>query len=349
LKIIQVAVIGGGGYAGAELLRLLSLHPQVRISCVTSEQSAGKDVGKVFPSLQHRLQMQFEKLDAGVLAQKADFFFVALPSGSAMDCVAELVKKGKLVVDLSADYRLRDPGVYEKWYRQPHRHAALLDQAVYGLPEIHREKIKQAQLVGNPGCYPVTAILALTPLMKSGGIDPDRPLLIDSKSGISGAGRSPALGYHFPEANEGLVAYGLGGHRHVPEMEQELSQLSGYPVTLTFTPHLIPMNRGILTTAYLSLGRRIGTQELVDLYRDFYKSEPFVRVLDGGESPNPHHLRGSNVCQIGLSVDERTGVTVLLAAIDNLVKGAAGQAIQNMNLMMGLEETLGLESSGVFP
>jgi N-acetyl-gamma-glutamyl-phosphate reductase len=220
---------------------------------------------------------------------------------------------------------------------------------VYGLPEVHRERIKKAQLVANPGCYPVTVILALLPILKKGLMDLNRPIMIDSKSGISGAGRSPALSYHFPEVEGGLVAYGLSGHRHIPEMEQELSGLAGESVRFTFTPHLIPINRGILSTIYLSLHSPLETQSLIDLYRDFYKAEPFVRVMDKGFSPNPHHVRGSNLCQIGMAADPRTGVTVLLSAIDNLVKGAAGQAVQNMNLMMGLEETLGLESAGIFP
>jgi N-acetyl-gamma-glutamyl-phosphate reductase len=222
-------------------------------------------------------------------------------------------------------------------------------RAVYGLPEVYREQIRAAHLVANPGCYPVTVILALLPILKKGLMDPKQPVMIDAKSGISGAGRSPALTYHFPEVQEGLIAYGLGGHRHVPEMEQELSGLAGWAVRLTFTPHLIPMNRGILSTMYLSLNSSMQTQTLINLYRDFYKAEPFVQILDEGLSPNPHHVRGSNLCQIGMGVDQRTGVTVILSAIDNLVKGAAGQALQNMNLMMGLEETLGLESTGLFP
>ena len=347
--MIKVAVIGGSGYTGAELLRLLSQHPRVKLTAVTSEQSTGKGVGQVYPSLQHRVSLVYEALDVTGLSSKADFFFVALPSGSAMDPVAQWVEKGKKVVDLSADYRLRDAQQYQTWYHQSHRHPSLLGRAVYGLPEVYREQIRKAHLVANPGCYPVTVILALLPLLKKGLIDLSRPVIVDAKSGVSGAGRSPALAYHFPEIQEGLMAYGLGGHRHVPEMEQELSGVAGKAVKLTFTPHLVPMNRGILSTIYLSLHSSRETQALIDLYRDFYKTEPFVRVLDKGLSPNPHHVRGSNLCQIGLSVDPRTGITVLISAIDNLVKGAAGQAIQNMNLMLGFEENLGLESAGLFP
>jgi len=347
--MFRVAVVGGSGYTGAELLRLLSQHPQVRLTAVTSEQSAGKGVGEVFPSLQHRLLLVYEVLDVATISQKADFFFVALPSGSAMEPVAQLVERGKKVVDLSADYRLRDAQQYQEWYHQPHRYPSLLDRAVYGLPEIYRERIQTAHLVANPGCYPVTVILALLPILKNGLMDLSRPILIDSKSGISGAGRTPALTYHFPEIQEGLMAYGLGQHRHIPEMEQELSGLAGGAVKVTFTPHLIPINRGILSTIYLSLSPSMETQSLINLYRDFYKTEPFVQVLDSGVSPNPHHVRGSNLCQIGILVNQRTGVTVLLSAIDNLVKGAAGQAIQNMNLMMGLDEILGLGSTGLFP
>ncbi len=347
--MIKVAVVGGSGYTGAELIRLLSQHPRVRLTAVTSEQSAGKGVGQVYPSLQHRVSLAYEALDVANLSSRADFFFVALPSGSAMDAVAQLVEKGKKVVDLSADYRLHDAQQYQTWYHQSHRHPSLLGRAVYGLPEVHREQIRKAHLVANPGCYPVTVILALAPLLKKGLLDLNRPVMVDAKSGVSGAGRSPALAYHFPEIQEGLMAYGLGGHRHIPEMEQELSGLAGKPVRLTFTPHLVPMNRGILSTLYLSLHSSTETQALIDLYRDFYKVEPFVRILDKGLSPNPHHVRGSNLCHIGMSVDPRTGVTVLISAIDNLVKGAAGQAIQNMNLMLGFEENLGLESAGLFP
>jgi N-acetyl-gamma-glutamyl-phosphate reductase len=347
--MIRVAVIGGSGYTGVELLRLLSQHPQVQLAAITSEQSAGKDVGQVFPSLQNRVSLVYEALDVTAISQKADFFFVALPSGSSMDSVAQLVDKGKKVVDLSADYRLRQVQQYSAWYHQHHKHPHLLERAVYGLPEVHRELIKKAQLVANPGCYPVTAILALMPILRNRLMDLSRPILMDAKSGISGAGRSPALHYHFPEIQEGLMAYGFGGHRHIPEMEQELSEIANGTVRIVFTPHLVPINRGILSTIYLSLHSSLGAQSLLDLYRDFYKAEPFVRVLNEGISPNPHHIRGSNLCHIGVAMDPRTGVTVLLSAIDNLVKGAAGQAVQNMNLMMGFEETLGLESAGIFP
>jgi N-acetyl-gamma-glutamyl-phosphate reductase len=347
--MIKVAVIGGSGYTGAELLRILSRHPQVKITSVTSEQSVGKRVGEVFPSLQPRLSLVYEALNVKAISRKSDFFFVALPSGSAMEPVAQLVETGKKVVDLSADYRLRDATQYQEWYHQPHRYTSLLKRAVYGLPEIYRDAIEKSTLVANPGCYPVTVILALLPILKSGLADLGRPVTIDAKSGISGAGRSPTLTSHFPEIHGGLAAYGLGRHRHVPEMEQELSSAAGSAVKITFTPHLIPMNRGILSTIYLCLNQAMETETLIHLYRDYYKKEPFVQVLNQGLSPNPHHLCGSNLCQIGMMVDQRTGVTTLLSAIDNLVKGASGQAVQNMNLMMGLNETLGLESHGLFP
>lgn len=347
--MIRVAIIGGTGYTGSELIRLLSRHPEVRLTAMTSEQSAGKGVGQVFPSLQHGPLPVYEALDLEAIGQKADFFFIALPSGSAQDPVAWLVEKDKKVVDLSADYRLHQPQLYPEWYNQSHRYPSLLAQAVYGLPEIHREKIKQATLVANPGCYPVATLLALLPTVKNGLLDFSQPILVDAKSGISGAGRSPALAYHFPEVQGGITAYALTRHRHIPEMEQELSGLAGKTVKLIFTPHLIPVNRGILSTVYFSPNCPLETQAWVNLYRDFYKSEPFVQVLDGGISPNPHHVQGSNFCQISVAADSRTERVILLSAIDNLVKGAAGQAVQNMNLMLGFEETLGLESAGLFP
>lgn len=345
----RIAVIGATGYTGIELLRLLSLHPRVCIAAVTSEQSAGKSVAQVLPSLGTGPFPPLEALDIESVAQKADFFFIALPAGSAMEAAAALVQKGKKVIDLSADYRLRDPRVYETWYRRPHRHPALLGEAVYGLCEIHRQEIAKARLVANPGCYPVSVLLALQPLVKEGLVNWDRPLIVDAKSGVSGAGRSPALNHHFPELNEGLAAYGLAGHRHLPEMTQELSALAGDPVKLAFTPHLLPINRGILSTVYLSLRAELSSSQLLEIYKKFYQKEPFVRILEEGQSPNPHHVRGSNYCHIGVAVDSRTGLAVLLSAIDNLVKGASGQAVQCMNLMMGFEETVGLESPGIFP
>jgi N-acetyl-gamma-glutamyl-phosphate reductase len=238
--------------------------------------------------------------------------------------------------------------VYQQWYEHNHQYPDLLKTAVYGLPELHRERIKKASLIANPGCYPTSAILALAPLVKRTMINL-KSIIIDSKSGVSGAGRSPALAYHFPEANEGLMAYKIGTHRHTPEIEQELSALASGAITVSFTPHLIPMNRGILTTAYADLLLQADSKVLHALYHEFYKNEPFVRILPLGQFPNVRNVRGSNFCDLGVCVDARTNRAVVVTAIDNLVKGAAGQAIHNMNLMMGFAETEGLQSAGLFP
>ncbi|OGW17871.1 MAG: N-acetyl-gamma-glutamyl-phosphate reductase, partial [Nitrospirae bacterium GWC1_57_7] len=252
------------------------------------------------------------------------------------------------VVDLSADYRITDPAVYEKWYEHGHRYPALLTEAVYGLPELYRERIEKASLIANPGCYPTSAILGLAPLVRGGMIDLES-IIIDAKSGVSGAGRSPTLAHHFPEVNEGLMAYKIGTHRHTPEIEQELSALAGKGVIVSFTPHLIPMNRGILTTIYARLTKFIDTAELRARFEEAYRNEPFLRLLPPGQVPNVRHVRGSNFCDIGVTADPRTGRAVIVTVIDNLVKGAAGQAVQNMNLMARFEETEGLLSAGLFP
>ena len=263
--------------------------------------------------------------------------------------VAACLAKGTPVVDLSADYRLKDPTAYETWYQTPHAHPALLREAVYGLPELHRSAIANAKLVASPGCYPTAAILQLAPLFAKGLVQPDS-IVIDAKSGISGAGRSPALPYHFPEAHESLEPYKIGKHRHIPEIEQELSGVMGMPgtVTIAFTPHLVPMNRGILSTAYCKLKTDIKLPELRAMYREFYKGERFIRLYED-IVPNPRYIKGSNYCDIGIYTDARAGWVVTVAAIDNLVKGAAGQAIQAMNLMMGIPEETGLTAPGSYP
>jgi N-acetyl-gamma-glutamyl-phosphate reductase len=270
---------------------------------------------------------------------------------------AALLDVGKRIVDLSADYRLKDPDAYQQWYQIAHPRPDLLAQAVYGLPETHRAELAQARLVASPGCYPTAAILQLAPLVAQHLIRPDS-IVIDAKSGISGAGRSPALPYHFPEAHEGMEAYKIGRHRHTPEIEQELKGLwasraadrTGAPqMAVVFTPHLVPLNRGILSTAYGRLEHPMTTAEMQSLYRDFYKGERFIRVLAGETAPNPRHLRGSNYCDLSVTSDARTGWVVTVAALDNLVKGAAGQAIQALNLMLGFPEETGLTAPGLFP
>jgi len=345
--MLKVAVVGASGYTGIELLRILHGHPEVAVTCVTSERSAGKTVAEIFPSVRDRYTQVLEHLEPVRVSEKADFIFTALPHQAAMEVVPTFLKLGKKVVDLSADYRFRDPSVYEKWY-EPHMNPDVLAKSVYGLPEIRRGEIAGADLVGNPGCYPTSVILGLAPLLRNGMIDPST-IIADSKSAVSGAGRGAKVDTLFCEVNEGFKAYGVAAHRHTPEIEQELSLLAGEGVTISFTPHLVPMDRGILSTIYAGLSVDSSTSELLALYRDFYKNEGFVRILPEGAYPSTLYVRGSNFCDIGLTLDRRTGRVIVISAIDNLVKGASGQAVQNMNIMNGFPENLGLDALPLFP
>ncbi len=343
----RVGIINITGYAGVELARLLSAHPGVTLSAGTGRSAAGKKLGEVFPHL--------ADLDMTITAElggEIDLAFSALPHKESAAEVAPLIRRGVKVVDISADFRLRAAGDYPAWYGFSHPAPELLTEAVYGLPELYRSEIAKARLVANPGCYPTGAILALAPALKRGVIEPD--IIIDSKSGISGAGRSLTLATHFAEAHDDVTAYALTGHRHLSEIIQELAHLSpGKAPRVTFIPHLIPMTRGILTTAYASLASgklsvdQNGVRELRELYREFYRDEPFVRVV--GEPPHTKHTWGANFCLIYPTLDLRTGRFVVVSAIDNLVKGAAGQAVQNMNLMLGLEESAGIDNPAVYP
>ncbi len=345
---VKVAVVGASGYAGGELLRILLGHPKVEVVAITSEKSAGQHIAALFPNLGRICNLTLEKLDVAEVAGKAQFVFLAVPHKEAMETAAKLAGVGTLLCDLSADLRFRDTRVYEDWYGIEHTQPGLSHIAVYGLPELHRDEIKKSRAVGNPGCYPTGAILALAPLVKEGLIELDS-IVIDSKSGVSGAGRTPGAMYHYPEANESITAYKVGQHRHTPEMEQALSTLAGEGVIVSFTPHLTPMNRGILTTAYAKLKKYKGPDTLLKLYAKFYRKDYFVRVLGKGNYPTVSAVRGSNFCDIGLYSDLRTGRVVVVSAIDNLVKGAAGQAVQNFNIMFGFEETEGLKHLGLFP
>ncbi len=345
--MIKVAIVGASGYTGVELLRLLLNHPQVEITCVTSRQYAGRPISAVFPSLMGRNSLIFDPVDVDLVAARAELVFTALPHKAAMEIVPDLLRAGCRVVDLSADYRLRDAATYEQWY-EPHTSVELLSEAVYGLPELYRSQIKGARLVANPGCYPTSVALALAPLIEQNKVVLSS-LIIDSKSGTSGAGRSAKVGSLFCEVNEGFAAYGVASHRHTPEIEQTLTVLAGQPVAVSFTPHLLPVNRGILSTCYATLKAPVSTEELVALYRQRYADEPFVRIHPAGELPNVAYVRGSNFCNIGLVSDPRTGRVIVVSVIDNLLKGASSQAVQNMNLMAALEETCGLGDLPLFP
>ena len=343
----RVGIIGGTGYTGVELLRLLLLHPEVEVTVLTSQKYAGIPIDQVFPSLTSRFQLKCEELSFDRITDKIDFVFAAVPHKTAMEAVPLFYQQGKRVVDLSADFRFKDPEVYEHWY-QKHTCPELLSRSVYGLPELHRKEILDAKIVGNPGCYPTGALIPLIPLLKQKKVSSDN-IIIDSKSGVSGAGRDVVLGSLFCEVNEGVKAYKIFNHRHLPEIDQELSLLVQKKVEVTFVPHLIPMDRGILTTLYVRLNRRIKAEEVLIALREFYREEPFVRIYPKGKLPNTKDVRGSNYCDIGLDVNESGDLLVIVSAIDNLVKGASGQAVQNMNIMLGYPETLGLEVVSLFP
>jgi N-acetyl-gamma-glutamyl-phosphate reductase len=345
---IRAAICGGSGYTGGELLRILTSHPTVELTAITSEKSAGKKTDEVFPFLAGQKNLIYEPLNKEKLHKKADIFFLALPHGKSQEAVDFFFSKKKKVIDLSADYRLVSPKTYKEWYGVPHKYKSTLKKAVYGLPEIYRDKIKKAQLVANPGCYPTGALLGLFPAVQNKLID-NSSIVIDSKSGTSGAGRKADVTVTYCEVNEGFKAYGIGTHRHTPEIEQELSFLTGKKITVNFTPHLLPVDRGILTTIYAPLKKKATEQEIENIYKKTYFKEPFVKVLKYGIYPNIKNVRGTNFCAVGLKLNKRTNTLIVVTAIDNLVKGASGQAVQNMNLMLGHDEITGLDTIALFP
>ena len=338
---IKAGIINVTGYIGAELARLLYQHPQVELTVVTGRSAAGQKLGDVFPSLGEIKHSIKAELDSDV-----DIAFSAMPHKTSVDVVPSLLKQGIKVVDVSADFRLKDAGEYPKWYGFTHPSPELLKEAVYGLPELHRDEIASASLIANPGCYSTGAILALAPVVKEGLVYPD--IIVDSKSGVSGAGRTLNLTTHYSEANENTCAYSLEGHRHLPEMEQELEMLNpGLSLSITFVPHLVPMTRGILSSCYARLRNGKLSKELNQLYHEFYKDAPFVRVTS--KPPQTKHAWGNNFCFIYLNVDLQKDRLVVISCLDNLVKGGAGQAVQNMNLMFNLPETTGLEGLAIYP
>ncbi len=346
--MLRAAIIGASGYTGGELSRILCNHPEIELTAATSRQYAGKALSEVFPNLLRKTDLLCENLSVDELSERADLFFAAVPHKTAMDLVPQLMQDGKKVVDLSADYRLRDVATYEEWY-QKHSSPEFIAEATYGLPELYREQIKRARLVANPGCYPTSIILGLAPLLQQGIIDPST-IIVDSKSGATGAGRSASVGSLFCEVHDGFRAYKVGGtHRHLPEIEQELTVLQKSDVKISFTPHLLPISRGILSTTYANLNVNVSYESVHQIYTDTYQDEPFIRLLPKGSFPATQHVRGANFCDIGYAIDQRTNRIIIVSAIDNIVKGAAGQAVQNMNLMCGLSETCGLEGAPFFP
>ena len=349
--MVRVAVAGASGYMGAELLRLLSVHPKVTLTGVASDRLAGEPVGKAYPHLRGLSDLRFHDLDPEWLAGVADVVFLALPHMESQKAVPVLRGHGIRAIDLSADYRLHNPDDYVTWYKAPHIDLPGLAEAVYGLPELHRKAIASASLVASPGCYPAGAVLATAPLLRSGLARLDG-IVIDGKSGITGAGaqgRKIDPMYLFTEANENVQAYGIAAHRHTPEIEQELGALAGAPLRVAFTPHLVPLNRGLFTTASVPLATALTTSRLLDVYREFYAGEPFVRVLDAGERPTTRAVVGSNYCDVTAVADPRTGRAVCVSAIDNLGKGGAANGVQNLNVMCGWSERTGLEAPPVYP
>jgi len=345
----KVAVLGATGYTGIELVRLLLLHPQVELSLVSSDSRRGEKLSDAHPHFWGISDLVFSAPDPGELPPGVELVFCALPHGSSAEIVRSLKEAGVRVIDLSADFRLKQPSKYQEWYQRTHPCPELLEEAVYGLPEIYPQQVKAAHLVANPGCYPTSVLLPLIPLARQ-GLLPEKGVVVDSKSGVSGAGRSPAQGFHFPECNESFKAYRVASHQHTPEMEQELSFNLGSKLNLIFTPHLVPVNRGIISTSYLLLNNEaVGEKELRNILVDFYGETGFVKLLKPGVFPETRWVKGANYCHINFRLDERTGTVVMVSALDNLVKGAAGQAVQNMNLMMGLPEKTGLTHSALVP
>ena len=336
-----MGVIGATGYTGEELVRLLVRHTGVTVRYTSGKEDRPTKIQEIFPYLKNKLDLDCKALSVDEATKKCDLVFLSLPHTVSMQYAALFLKAGKKVIDISADYRLKDAETYEKFYKASHKDTANLKRAVYGLPEIHREKIKAAWLVANPGCYPTGAILGLWPGLKAGVFQEDT-ILIDAKSGVTGAGRKAEGSLNFSEVNESFKAYKLFEHQHVPEIDQELSHAAKKKIEVVFVPHLLPINRGILSTIYVRLNKKVTTDQLTAIYQKAYAGEPFVKVYDRGALPEIKHVAYTNFCDIGLRVSEEKKIAVIVTAIDNLDKGAAGQAVQNMNLMAGFEETEGL-------
>ncbi|QUI23927.1 N-acetyl-gamma-glutamyl-phosphate reductase [Vallitalea pronyensis] len=345
--MIKAGIIGASGYAGQELMRLLVQHPECEIEAITSKTYKDKSFHQIYGNFMGITSKSCQALDMAHMAKEVDVLFIALPHGIASNQLTASILKDTKVIDLGADYRLKSQATYEKWYGVSHGSPDLLKQAVYGLCELNRDAIKQSTLIGNPGCYTTCSILTLAPLVKEKMIDVTS-IIIDAKSGVSGAGRALHLGTHFTECNETIKAYKIAAHRHTPEIEQALSD-DEQEVTLSFTPHLVPMNRGILVTAYAKLLKGYTYDDIKAVYEQYYHEEKFVRLLPQGIFPETKWVKGSNYCDINFEIDERTGRIILLGAIDNLIKGAAGQAVQNMNILFGLEEDTGINMIPAFP
>ncbi len=346
---VPVGIIGASGYGGVQLVRLLMDHPGIEVAYLGGESSAGKSFSHLYPHLGHAVHLTIEPIDLEAIAQRCRAVFLSLPNGLAHQIAPMLLEKGCKVLDLSADYRFFNLDTYKSWYGGDRLDGAIAETAVYGLPELYRDRIAEASLVGCPGCYPTASLLALAPLLKQGLILPDSTV-IDAKSGTSGGGRQAKVGMLLAEADNSVSAYGVARHRHTPEIEQICSDLAGHEVTVQFTPHLMPMVRGILSTVYATLrDPGLVREDLLTIYSAFYRNSPWVKLLPSGIYPQTKWAAGTNLAYIGIEVDPRTGRVIVMSAIDNLVKGQAGQAVQCLNLMLGLEETLGLPQLSFYP
>ncbi len=344
---MRVSIIGATGYAGAELLRLLLNHPKAEVVHVTSESHTGALLSDIYPHFLGLFDQPLESMEEiERIGEDSDFVFIGLPAGHAMEIGLALENYSTRIIDLGADYRFHDTAVYEQWYKVEHSHRNA--DRVYGLAELYRKAIKEAKIIGNAGCYTTASILALAPLVKDGLIDTDS-IVIDAKSGVSGAGRSAKLPNHFPELYDNFKAYGAAGHRHTPEIEQALSDLCGTAITLQFTPHLVPMSRGILSSCYAKIKTGVSEDAINNSFDSLYKNEFFIRLRGNGAYPETKYVRGSNFCDIGWHIDKRTNRVIVFSAIDNLVKGAAGQAVQNFNIACGFDESLGLTMAPMYP
>ncbi|TVY09347.1 N-acetyl-gamma-glutamyl-phosphate reductase [Paenibacillus cremeus] len=345
---LRAAIVGSTGYGGVELIRLLLTHPNVAITSVISSSSAGAPIADGFPHLNQIMTDTLDAVDVELIRGKADVVFLATPHGVAAELAPKFLDAGMKVIDISGDFRLTSGEVYEKWYKHKPADPAYVEKAVYGLCEVFGEEVRGAEFISNPGCFPTATLLGLAPLAAKGWIDL-KSIIVDAKSGVSGAGRGLSLSSHFSEINENFLAYKVNKHQHTPEIEQVLGRLAGEEVVMTFTTHLVPMTRGILSTIYVNLNATRSEDEIRELYRSYYEGRRFVRIREQGKYPATKEVTGSNYCDIGMSLDPRTGRLTVISVIDNVVKGAAGQAVQNLNLLMGWDEATGLAFTPVYP
>jgi len=345
--MIKVGIVGATGYVGCEIVRILNKHSKVGISYVISQSFEGKKFSEIYPNLKNIFDMECSGLNAEYICRNADIIINCLPHGISSSYIPMALENNARIIDHGGDYRYKNVEIYEKWYGTKHQHPELLSLAVYGLPELYRDKIKTAKIVANPGCYPTCSILGIAPLLKQSIIDTES-IIIDAVSGVSGAGRNTELAYQFCECTENFKAYKVAGHRHTSEIEQELSLLAGQEISITFTPHLAPMKRGMLATIYATLKHNIEVNDLINIYKQFYKNEKFIRICEEGRIPETKFTAGSNYIDIGIAVDKRKNRVIVLSSLDNLGKGAAGQAVQNLNIMCGFDESEGLEAPGLY-